>query len=101
MQIFSEKSRRFPIVLLSFWFLLFPAYLDFSILDDSDMTPSYPALGKIDQDDLILSSENREKILKSTVFTKDVLKPQPILTWISNPLDQFPVLNSKPLILRC
>jgi len=62
----SERSKSFLIALVSSWFVIFPAYLDFSILDDSDMTLSFPAFGKVDQDELIPSSQRRAKIVNFT-----------------------------------
>jgi len=81
--------------------MIFPAVLDSSILDDSDISPSYPVLGKTDQDESILSSRKREKIVKSALFIRNTLNPQPVLGWISNLLDQCPTSNSKSLVLRC
>ncbi len=97
----SKKYERCLILLFSFWFLIFPAYLNFTILDDSDMTPSYPAIGKIDQEDLILGSGEKGKILVSALSTEHIYIAHPSLVWVPNLLNQLPVLNSKSLILRC
>ena len=87
--------------------MIFPAYLDFSILDtlddpsdDSDVTPSSPVLGENYEDDSILRSEKGEEILKLTFNINEILIGQPILGLIPNLLDQS-LLNSKSLILRC
>ena len=101
MEILSEKSKCSVIALLSFCLIILTAYLNFSILDDSDITPSYPVFEKIDQDDSILSPEQREEIFNLTLFVKHVLIDQPFLAWVSNLLDQPSALNSKSLILRC
>ena len=87
------------IVLLSFYLIILPAYLNFS--DDSDITPSYPVFEKIDQDDSILSPEQREEIFTLTFFVKHILIAQPFLAWASNLLDQPSALISRSLILRC
>ena len=97
----SKKPRSFVIALLSFCLIILPAYLNFSILDDSDVTPSDPVFEKIDPDDSILSPEQREEIFNLTFFVKHVLIPQPFLAWVSNLLDQPSALNSRSLILRC
>ena len=97
----SKKPRSFVIALLSFCLIILPAYLNFSILDDSDITPSYPVIEKIDQDDSILSPEQREEIFNLTFFVKHILIAQRFLAWVSNPLDQPSALNSRSLILRC
>ena len=97
----SDKSKYFLVALLLLWFLIFPAYLNFSILDDSDITPSSPVFEKIDQDDSILNPEQREDIFNLTFFVKHILIAQPFVGWVSNLLDQPSALNSKSLILRC
>ena len=97
----SEKPRCFVIALLSFSLMILPAYLSFSILDDSDITPSYPVFEKIDQDDSILSPEQREEIFNLTFAVKYILIAQPFLAWVSNLLDQPSALKSRSLVLRC
>ena len=97
----SEKSKYFLIIFFSFWFLIFPAYLCFSILDDSDITPSYPVFGTIDQEDSIANSGEKENILELTFFMKNALIAHFSLAWVPNLSYQLPVLNSKSLILRC
>ncbi len=97
----SEKSKCFAIVLLSLCLIIFPAYLNFSILGDSEITPSNPVLEEIDQDDPILSSEKGKKIFNLTFFIQHILIVQSFLVWVLSILDQPPTLNSKSLILRC
>lgn len=97
----SEKPRCFVIALLSFCLIIFPAYLNFSIMDDSDITPSYPVFEKSDQDDSILSPEQREEIFNLTFIVKHILIAQLFLGWVSNLPDQPSALNSRSLILRC
>ncbi len=94
-----ERSKCFAIVLLSFCLIIFPAYLDFSILEDSDITPLSPVLETIDLDDSILSSE--EKIFELTFFIQHILIVQCFLAWVRNLFDQPPALNSTLPILRC
>ncbi len=101
MEMLSQKSKCFVIALLSFCLIILPAYLNFSILDDSDITPSYPVFEKIDQDDSILSPEQRKEIFNLTFFVKHILIVQHFLAWVSNLSDQPSALNSKSLILRC
>ena len=101
MEMLSKKSKCFVIGLFCFCLIILPVYLSFSILDDSDITPSYPFFEKIDQDDLILNPDQREDIFNLTFFVEHILIAQPFLAWVSNLLDQPSVLNSKSLILRC
>ena len=95
----SRRSEAFLIVLLSFSFLVFPAYLNFSILDDSDMTPSYLVFGKADQEESLLNTERKEKILP--FFIEHGLVAHFFLARILNHSDQLPALNSESLVLRC
>ena len=97
----SEKPRCFVIALLSFSLMILPAYLSFSILDDSDITPSYPVFENIDQDDSILGPEQREEIFNSTFSVKHIFIAQPFLAWVSNLSDHPSASNSRSLILRC
>ena len=101
MGMLSKKSKCFVIALLSFCLIILPAYLNFSILDDSDVTPSYPVFEKIDQDDSILNPEQREDIFNLTFFVKHILMARPFFAWVSSLLDQPSALNSRSLILRC
>ena len=103
-----KKSKCFPAILLSFCLMIFPVYLDFSILDtlddpsdDSDVTPSSPVPGENYEDDSNLRSGKGEGILKSTFYINEILIGQPILGLIPNLLDHSSVLNSKSFILRC
>ena len=97
----SEKPRCFVIALLSFSLMILPDYLSFSILDDSDITPSYPVFENIDQDDSILGPEQREEIFNSTFSVKHIFIAQPFLAWVSNLSDHPSALSSRSLILRC
>jgi hypothetical protein len=97
----SENAKCFPIVLFSFWFLIFPAYLYFSIIDNSDIPPSSPLFEKIDQEDSIPISGEKENILELTFSIKHALITYLSLAWVPNLSYQLPALDSKPLILRC
>jgi len=96
-----KKSECFLIVLFSCWFLVLPAYLNFSILDDSDITPSYPAIAKLVQENLILGSGEKGKILASTLSAEHIPVAHPSLAWVPNLLSCPPLLNAISLILRC
>jgi len=85
----------------SFWFLALPAYLCFSTLDDLDSVSSSFYLQSIEQEDPIPGSENKEKILNSSPFIKDILIVHLSLAWTRDLPDQLPALNSESLILRC
>jgi hypothetical protein len=95
----SEKFKYFLIILFSFWILIFPAYLYFSIVDDLDMVSLYTCIKNIDQEDSILNSEKKEMIL--TFLIKHILISRLPLVRISNLSNQLPTLNFKSLILRC
>ncbi len=97
----SENAKCFLMVLFAFWFLIFPAYLHFSIIDNSDLLPSYPLFGKFDQEDSILISGEKEKILQLTFSIKYALITHLSLAWAPNLSYQLPALDSKPPILRC
>lgn len=96
----SEKYCFF-ILLFSFWFLILPAYLYFSNLDDLDIATFYICFENIDQEDSIPGLEKKEKILELTFFIKQILTVQLSLSRISNLSYQPPTLGSKSLILRC
>jgi hypothetical protein len=93
--------KCFLIVLFSFWYLLFPVYLYFSIIDASDLAPSYPLFEKMNQEGSTAISDEKQKILKSTSFIIHALITQLPLALVPNPLCQLPVPDSKPLVLRC
>ncbi len=101
MKIFFKESKYFLIMLLTYWFMILPAYLNSSILDDSDIAPFYPVIGKIDQDDSILCSEKKQKILELTFFARHIPFSLPLFEWVSGPLDQSPGSDLKSPILRC
>ncbi len=97
----SKKFKLFLIVLFSFWILIFPAYIYFSTLGDSDITSYYPVFGTNDQEDSISCSEKKDTILILTFFIKHIAIAQLSLSLIPNLSYQLPTLNSKSLILRC
>ena len=97
----SEKPRCFVIALLSFSLMILPAYLSFSISDDSDINPSYPVFENIDQNDSILGPEQRGEIFNLTFSVRHILIAQPFLAWVSNLSDHPSALSSRSLILRC
>lgn len=96
-----KKSKYFLIMLFSSWFLIFPAYLNFSTLDDLDLTYPYLCFEKIDQEDSIPNSEKKEKILELIFFIKHILIDHLSLTRVPNFPYPLPALNSELLILRC
>ena len=81
--------------------MIFPAYLYFSTIDNSDITPSHPVFGKIDQEDSILSSGQKEKILGLTFFIEHFIETNVVHEEIPSCSPQLPPLNSNSLILRC
>ncbi len=97
----SRKSRPLLIALFSFWFAIFPAYLCFSILDNSDLAAPYPCFKNEDQEDSILSPKKKEKILESTFSIEHIFLDHLSLAQVSHPSFRPPFLKSKSLILRC
>ena len=96
----SRNSKPLLIALLSFWFAIFPAYLCFSILDNSDLAAPYPCLTNSDQEDSISSSKKKEKNLESTFFKKHTHWGPLSLVQVSHPSFYLPRLNSTPRVLR-
>ncbi len=92
-----EKSKHLLIILISFWVMILPTNLAFSILDDSDI----PVLGEADRDELILSLEKGEKALNFTFLIEYVLTARTFLARDSDLSDQPSASNSIALILRC
>ncbi len=97
----SKKFKLFLIVLFSFWILIFPSYIYFSTLGDSDITSYYPVFGTNDQEDSISCLEKKEMILILTFFIKHIAIAKLSLSLIPNLSSQLTTLNSKSLILRC
>jgi hypothetical protein len=97
----SGTSKSIFLIVLSLWFVIFPAYLYFILLDKSDLTAPYPCFKSSDQEDSILGPKKKEKILESTLFIKHILLDHVALARVSNPSFQLPPFNSKSLILRC
>ena len=81
--------------------MILPPYLNFSILDESDIIPSYPVLAENDQDDSVLSSEKSRQIFKLIFSIEHILIAQPFLAWAPNLLDQPSAFDPKSPILRC
>jgi hypothetical protein len=97
----SKKFKYFLMILFSFWFVIFPAYLYFSILDNSDLAAPYPCFKNGDQEDSILSPKKKEKILESTFSIGHIFLDHLSLAQVSHPSFRPPLLKSKSLILRC
>ncbi len=97
----SNKPKYFLVALLSMWFMVFPPCLNFSISDESDITPFHPVLAENDQDDSILSSEKGSQIFKLIFSIEHFLIAQPFLAWVPNLLDQPSAFDPKSPILRC
>jgi len=96
-----KKFKFLPIIYWSFWLLIFPAYLYYSTLDDLDVASPHKCFKKIDQEDSILSSEKKEKILGLIFFIKHVFKTTFFLERVPSFSLQLLPLNSRSLILRC
>lgn len=88
------------IIGISFWFLVFPAYLHFSALDELDIIPPHPCFKNIDQEDSIVTAE-KEKILGLNLIVGQFLENSPLVEQILTFFPQISSLNPKSLVLRC
>ncbi len=97
----SNKPKYFLVAVLSLWFIILPPCLNFSISDESDITPFHPVLAENDQDDSTLSSETRGRIFKLIFSIEHILIAQPFFAWVPNLVDQPSIFDPKSPILRC
>jgi len=98
-----EIYKGFQILLIigiSFWFLVFQAYLHFSALDGLDIIPPHPCFKNIDQDDSIVTAE-KEKVLGLNLMVEQFLGNSLFVGQIPTFFPQIFPLNLKSLVLRC
>jgi hypothetical protein len=98
-----ERFKRFRIPLIigiSFWFLVFPAYLHFSILDESDLTSSYPCFKNMDQDDSIVTVD-KEKVSGFNLTAEAFVRSGSFVEGVSIIFPQISNQHLKSLVLRC
>jgi hypothetical protein len=98
-----ERYKGFQILLIvgiSFWFLVFPAYLHFSVLDELDIIPPHPCFKNIDQEDSIVTAE-KEKILGLGLIVGQLLESSLFVEQIPTFLPQISSPDLKSLVLRC
>jgi hypothetical protein len=98
-----ERYKGFQILLIigiSFWFLVFPAYLHFSALDELDIISPHPCFKNIDQEDSIVTAE-KEKILGLNLIVEQFLENSLFVEHIPTFFPQISFLNLKSLVLRC
>ena len=88
------------ILLFSFWFSIFPAYLYFSTLDALDIN-SVSSLKNIDEEDSTPSLDKKEKVVGSTFLIKHMFMGYLFLTQVPNLFFRLQTSDAKPLILRC
>jgi hypothetical protein len=96
-----KKGEVYLIVIFSFWFMVFPAFLYFSILDNSDLPSVVVSFKSIDEEDSISNPDNRQKILYPSVLRKDSPIVHLSLSWTPDLPDQLPAFHSESLVLRC
>jgi hypothetical protein len=98
-----ERYKGFQILLIvgvSFWLLVFPAYLHFSILDESDLTSCHPCFKNMDQDDSIVTAEN-EKISGFNLIVETFAGSGFFIEGVSIFFPQMSNQYLKSLVLRC
>lgn len=97
----SPNSYSILILLFSFWFSIFPAYLYFSTLDASDINPVSSSVENIDEEDSTPNLDKNEKLEGSTFLINHMFMDYLFLTQIPNLFFQLQTSDAKPLILRC
>jgi hypothetical protein len=98
-----ERYKGFQILLIigiSFWFLVFPAYLHFSALDELDIIPPHPCFKNIDQEDSIVTAE-KEKIFGLNLIDGQFLENSLFIEHIPTFFPQISSLNLESWVLRC
>jgi hypothetical protein len=98
-----ERYKGFQVLLtigISFWFLVFPAYLHFSILDESDLTSCYPCFKNMDQDDSIVTAE-KEKASGLNLIAETFVASGFSVEGISIFFPQISDQHLESLVLRC
>jgi hypothetical protein len=98
-----ERFKGFQILLIigiSSWFLVFPAYLHFSILDESDLSSSYPCFKNMDQDDSIVTAE-KEKASGLNLIVETFVGSGFFVEGVSIFFPQISNQHLESLVLRC
>jgi hypothetical protein len=96
-----KRSRTLLIIGIILWFVVFPVYLNLSVLDDWDAIFPYLYFKAIDQDNSVAILEHKEKILIPTFVVKQHSEVNPLLEHIPDFSLCVFALCSKPLFLRC
>jgi len=97
----SPNFYSILILLFSFWFSIFPAYLYFSTLDASDINSASSSLENIDEEDSTPNLGKEERVAGSTFLIKRIFTDYLFLTQVPNLFFQLQTPDAKPLILRC
>jgi hypothetical protein len=97
----SPNFYSILILLFSFWFSIFPAYLYFSTLDASDINSASSSLENIDEEDSTPNLDKKEKVAGSTFLIKHMFMGYLFLTQVPNLFFRLQTSDAKPLILRC
>jgi len=98
-----ERFRGFQILLIigiSFWFLVFPAYLHFSALDEVDIIPPHPCFKNMDQDDSIVTAE-KEKASGLNLIVETFVGSGFFVEGVSIFFPQISNQHLDSLVLRC
>lgn len=96
-----DKSKTFMIALFSLWMVIHPAYLFFSILDESDLSAPYPCFKNMDQEDFIPAFKKKERPFEFVSLIRHVLVPHWSIGLILTPQYILPLLHSPIAVLRC
>jgi len=96
-----EKHPVLLIIVICFSILVLPAYLNHYILEQINMMSPYQSFEKIDQNNLSVILEDKEKISGLSVFSIIPLLEIILLENIPSHSFQALSLDTKVLILRC
>ena len=96
-----DKHPVLLIIVICFSILVLPAYLNYYTLEDLDVVSPYQSFEKVDQNDLSVILEDKEKIAGLTVFSIIPLLEIILLENIPSHSFQALSLDTKVLILRC
>ena len=96
-----KRSRTLLIISIIFWFVVFPVYLNLSVLDDWDSIFPYLFFKATDQDNSVAILEHKEKILIPTFVVKQYSEVNLLFERVPDFFLSAFAPCSKPLFLRC
>jgi len=97
----NHKVKNLLIMGLSFWFLLFPAYIHFVSLDDADLLSPTQAWESPDQDGLLAGIVKKGKMLGGHFFPAALLLFGIFCEPLARLFRSNPALSQHAGVLRC